>query len=165
MWGLRDCQLGSPEWTGRCLGSHYVPFSQGFRKRKGESRLTLRLFHAPPWGNWWRRPFRNGVSIFIYDTVRRDHDWNSESEGDSPESPGKAPAVREPLNWRWIVEVSGITVSADMTRTSTSVRASLTRCLTRMISFDSSVNGSTNVLSFNLFPSSFISASNLLIMG
>jgi len=130
-----------------------------------ESGLTLRLFHGPPWGDRWGRPLRNSVLIFTYDTVRRSHDWNSEHEGHLPESPGKAPTVRERLNWRWIGEVSGIVVLVEMARTSTSVLASLTRCLTRMASFDNSVNGRTNVLSFNLFPSLFISASNLWAMG
>ena len=57
-----------------------------------------------------------------------------------------------------------IMVLVKTARTSTSVRASLTRFLIWMASLYNLVNGSTSTLSFNLFPSLSISASNLLYM-
>ena len=51
------------------MGSHYASFSKGPRKWK-DPKLTLRLLYGFPWSDWWCRPFRNGISIFTYDTVR-----------------------------------------------------------------------------------------------
>lgn len=60
--------------------------------------------------------------------------------------------------------MSGIAVSVKVSRTSTSLRASLTRSLIRTASSNNLVNGNTNTLPFSAFPSLSMSASNLPVM-
>ena len=68
--------------------------------------LGLTLFGGSPWGDRWCTSFRNGIPSFTYDMVGRRHDWKSGYEGYVPEPPGRVPAARERLNWRWVGEVS-----------------------------------------------------------